>query len=288
LRIVRALCVAGLMAVSRDVPAAAFEFAGLSRATTLREVAKRYPNSTVSGHYVHVSPKDAHDHVSGIELFGPGLSSRLRINFEGPDRRHPPCEAIERSVVSRHGPASEVREFREEAAENRYLTWQLELDTVRLQCFKSAGDGRYSAEAIAVYPREHRSQPPGPGAQRASDAGREIALAGGGALTVTDVAYSRGLPHAFHDQALSSLPRLFPAHELLGSRRVAVLGEVVYALVCYREAPASERVVIEAVAVAGDRAWRLSAAAPLDFGAALQQVLAHVERLPQPPAGGRP
>ena len=61
--------------------------------------------------------------------------------------------------------------------------------------------------------------------------------------TVSRAEYSRILPHAFHDQALSSLPHLFPKHVLLASRQSGVLGEVAYALVSFKEIPSSEQVV---------------------------------------------
>ncbi|MEW5980613.1 MAG: hypothetical protein AB1898_32965 [Acidobacteriota bacterium] len=168
----RTLIIIGLLAASQSVLANSFEFAGLSRATTVQYVAKRYPNSTISGTYVRVSPKDMHDHIVGIELFAPNLSKRLRINFGSPDHKYPPCEVVESSIVSKHGPPSEVREFREEASQNRYLAWQLELETVHLQCFRSSGNGKYSAEAIAVYPKEPRPAPSNPGVQRPPANGR--------------------------------------------------------------------------------------------------------------------
>jgi len=155
----RALLIIGWLAASHSAAATTFEFAGLSRATTLQDVAKRYPNSTVSDSYVRVSPEDSHDHIFGIELSGP-ISRRLRISFGSPDHKHPPCETAERRVAAKHGPASEVREFNEEAMRNRYLVWKLKLETVQLQCFRSEGNAGYSAEAIAVYPTEPKPASP--------------------------------------------------------------------------------------------------------------------------------
>jgi len=168
----RTLFIAGLLATSHGVLANSFEFGGLNRATTLQDVAKRYPNSTISGAYVHVSSMDTHDHIFGIELFGPNLSNRLRINFGSPDHKYPPCEVVESSIVTKHGPPSEVREFREEATQNRYLAWQLELETVHLQCFRSSGNGKYSAEAIAVYPKKPKPAPSNPGVRQTPASGR--------------------------------------------------------------------------------------------------------------------
>ncbi len=89
------------------------------------------------------------------------------------------------------------------------------------------------------------------------------------------------------------MPHLFPKHVLLAGRRSGVLGEVVYALLCYRETPSSEQVIIQAVAVFKDRAWTLNAISPLAYGDTLLQVLEHIGKLPSnpgvqpPPASGR-
>jgi hypothetical protein len=118
---VRTLLIVGLLTTSMNVLANSFEFAGLGRATAIQDVAKRYPNSLVSGGYVSVSPKDTHDHIFGIELFGPQLSYRFRINFESPDRKYPSCEVVENSILLTHGKPTQIREFNEGARRNRLL-----------------------------------------------------------------------------------------------------------------------------------------------------------------------
>jgi len=167
----RPLLIIGLLTASGSVLSDSFEFAGLSRATTLQDVAKRYPNSMVSGSYVYVSPKDTHDHIFGIELFGLDFSYRLRISFGSPDRKYPLCEVIEKSIALRHGPRSEIWEFHEEAAQNRYLVWKLRHETAQLQCFRFGGDARYFAAAIAVHPTEPKPAPSDPGVQRTPASG---------------------------------------------------------------------------------------------------------------------
>jgi hypothetical protein len=77
----------------------------------------------------------------------------------------------------------------------------------------------------------------------------EITLDTGATLTITATRYNRRLPHSFYDQAMASLPRLYPEHDLLAGRRFGRLGGVVYSLVCYSESPSGEKVVIEASAV---------------------------------------
>ena len=124
-------------------------------------------------------------------------------------------------------------------------------------------------------------------------AATDISLTSGGTLTITNTAYSRALPHAFYDQAMSSLPHLYPRHELLASRRAGALGEVIYALVCYKETPSSEHAVIQAVAVFKDRAWSLHAISPTAYGDTLMEVLEYIGKLPsypgvhRTPASGR-
>jgi len=115
-----------------------------------------------------------------------------------------------------------------------------------------------------------------------------IGLDGGGTLVVREVEPHRGLPHAFYDQALASLPRLHPEHVLLAARRRGTVAGVAYALVCYREAPDAERVVIQASAVHGDRAWSLDAVVPPPYGSALLQVVEEIAKLPSRAEKGRP
>ena len=81
-------------------------------------------------------------------------------------------KVIESSIISRHGPPSEIREFRVEAQQNRVLTWKLKLETVSLECFRSGENAQYFAEAIAVYPKEPRPVPSNPGVQQPPASGR--------------------------------------------------------------------------------------------------------------------
>lgn len=114
-------------------------------------------------------------------------------------------------------------------------------------------------------------------------AASDITLSSGGTLTISSTVYSRALPHAFFDQAMSSLPLLYPRHQLLASRRTGVFGEIIYALVCYKETPSSEHAVLQAVAVFKDRAWNLNAISPLSYGDTLVEVLEHIGKLPSNP-----
>jgi hypothetical protein len=46
--------------------------------------------------------------------------------------------------------------------QNRYMVWELERETVQLQCFRSGNNVSYVAEAIAVHPTEPRLPAPDP------------------------------------------------------------------------------------------------------------------------------
>lgn len=110
-------------------------------------------------------------------------------------------------------------------------------------------------------------------------AGSEITLESGSTLTISETEYNRYLPHAFYDQAVSSLARLFPEHVLLATRRTGKLGRISYSLVCFKETRSGSRVVIQGVAVLEDRAWTFDATAPSEYGDTLLQVLEQIAKL---------
>jgi uncharacterized protein len=113
-----------------------------------------------------------------------------------------------------------------------------------------------------------------------------IELESGSTLTISHAEFSRFLPHAFYDQAIASLPHVYPKHVLLASRRTGELGEVRYALVCFKESPESERVTIQAVAVHGRQAWRFETYAPLSYEDTLVEVLEQISKLPARTSSG--
>lgn len=109
----------------------------------------------------------------------------------------------------------------------------------------------------------------------------KITLEGGSTLSFTEISYNRTLPHSFYDQAMASLPRLYPEHELLAGRRLGRLGDVAYSLICYRESPSSNKVVIQAVAVHIERAWNFEAVTDTtSYPRTLLWTLERISRLP--------
>ena len=71
--------------------------------------------------------------------------------------------------------------------------------------------------------------------------------------------YSRGVPYAFVDQGLDSLPRVYPKHVLLVQRRYSELGAVRYSLLVYRQDASKPDVTVEGEAVHNTQAWSFSA-----------------------------
>ena len=81
---------------------------------------------------------------------------------------------------------------------------------------------------------------------------------------IETIGHSRNLPHAYYDQAMNSLPELYPQHELTASRRLSRLGTVTYSLVVYKKKPSAHLVQIEGAAERYPNAWRFRAACPED------------------------
>ena len=91
------------------------------------------------------------------------------------------------------------------------------------------------------------------------------------------IAANRSLPSAYVDQALQSLPQLYPAHVLLAHRRHSETGPVSYSLIVYGKDDAVDEVTIEGVAVHEQRAWEFRATCPLS--GAMDGVLTTIERV---------
>jgi hypothetical protein len=97
--------------------------------------------------------------------------------------------------------------------------------------------------------------------------------------------FNRGLPHAFADQGLQSIPLLFPRHQLLVERRIARAGSADYSLLVYQKDAAVDEVTIEGVAVHEQRAWRFAAACEArQAWDGLVTLLERIAALPRDPA----
>ena len=73
---------------------------------------------------------------------------------------------------------------------------------------------------------------------------RAVRLDSGAVATISDLEVHRWLPHSHFDQAMDSLRALHPDLQLLVTRRVGNLGNILYSLVCYRESRTSPDVIV--------------------------------------------
>ena len=115
----------------------------------------------------------------------------------------------------------------------------------------------------------------------ASDHIHEISIDDNNVLTVIEIAGSRLLPHAYYDQAIASIPALYPEHEFLAKRRFAYIGKVAYSIVCYKKDKDDNIVIISGTAVLNTEAWSFQAEVPEPvFGDALIIVLETISKIP--------
>lgn len=74
----------------------------------------------------------------------------------------------------------------------------------------------------------------------------------------SEIQPNRGLPGAYVEQGLASMPDLYPRHELLVQRRSSTLGDVVFSLL-YKKDKALDPVTIQGAAVRPSKAWTFRA-----------------------------
>ena len=131
-------------------------FAGLSRPTTVDQLKKRYPTSSMVGNYMYVSNADSHDHIYGIEIPATDTSGRLRLAFErmtgeGATGRpmYPACAQILSILKKRYGSPTKVEQFSEEISRNRRLSWMKHGEILALHCFRISSNA-FLAEAVTI------------------------------------------------------------------------------------------------------------------------------------------
>jgi hypothetical protein len=111
-----------------------------------------------------------------------------------------------------------------------------------------------------------------------------VLLENGLALHVKQILPSRILPHAFYDQALASIPGVYPNSQIIAKRRVGYLGKhtrSLYSIVCYKESKDLEEVTISGVVIFENKAWSFDAkVVESSFVDALLLVLEFVAALP--------
>ena len=120
-----------------------------------------------------------------------------------------------------------------------------------------------------------------PHAAVASDIYQKVTLEKGIVLSVKKKDSNRSLPHAYYDQAISSIQNIYPKHELLAKRRFGKIGKIQYSIICYKENMKSGIVDVSGNAVYKNKAWYFETHIPsASFGEDLLIVLEAVESLP--------
>ncbi|MCI0420242.1 MAG: hypothetical protein L0387_32080 [Acidobacteria bacterium] len=150
------MLVLNLALFAASVGAEELAFAGLSRRTTVEELKKRYPKSSMVGDYMYVSNADSHDHIYGIEIPGTDAAGRLRLAFErargegaGSRPQYPPCRQVLAVLEKSYGSPTKVEEFSEESSRNRRLSWMKHGEVLSLHCFRM--DSKvFLAEAVSI------------------------------------------------------------------------------------------------------------------------------------------
>ena len=91
---------------------------------------------------------------------------------------------------------------------------------------------------------------------------RKYLLETGVELHIKEIPFSRILPTAYYDQAMASIPGVYPGSEIVAKRRYGRFGPDLtasYSMVCYKESSHIEQVTISGVITINGRAWSFDA-----------------------------
>ena len=87
---------------------------------------------------------------------------------------------------------------------------------------------------------------------------KNVPLGTGVALHIKEIQFSRILPHAYYDQAISSIPGVYPDSQIIAKRRLGYLKKnpsAVYSMVCYKKSKIKKEVTISGVVTGKNKAW---------------------------------
>ena len=91
---------------------------------------------------------------------------------------------------------------------------------------------------------------------------KTVPLENGVELHIKEIAFSRILPHAYYDQAIASIPGVYPDSQIMAKRRLGYLTKnppAVYAMVCYKKSKNRKEVTISGVVTSKNKAWSFEA-----------------------------
>ena len=77
-------------------------------------------------------------------------------------------------------------------------------------------------------------------------------------LYITETTHSRNMPYVFYDQAINSIPRIYPNSTVVAERRLGKIGKnavVLYSLIGYKKEKDTKEITISGIATNRDRAW---------------------------------
>ena len=130
-----------------------FSFAGLSLATTLVDLKKKYARSTFVDQLMHVSDEDAHDGLGTVALGLIGGRQTLTLTFErqrrGARPSYPACAQMLSALERRYGRPAKTIDAAEEQARNRRFEWTSATESLTLSCFRMPRQPLY-AERITI------------------------------------------------------------------------------------------------------------------------------------------
>jgi len=81
-------------------------------------------------------------------------------------------------------------------------------------------------------------------------------------LHIKEIPFSRILPTAYYDQAIASIPAVYPGSEIVAKRRLGRFGPDLtasYSMVCYKESSEIDQVTISGVVIIDMKAWSFNA-----------------------------
>jgi hypothetical protein len=90
----------------------------------------------------------------------------------------------------------------------------------------------------------------------------KVPLENGVELHIKDILFSRILPHAYYDQAIASIPGVYPNSQIIAKRRLGYLSKnppAVYSIVCYKKSKDLKEVTISGVVTSKNKAWSFDA-----------------------------
>ena len=91
---------------------------------------------------------------------------------------------------------------------------------------------------------------------------KQVRLENGQELRIEHMSPSRILPHAYYDQAMASIPGVYPNSQIIAKRRLGYLGKnlsTLYSMVSYKASKDLAEVTISGVVVNKNKAWSVDA-----------------------------